>query len=112
MKIFNISDVETKKLKQRGLVLHTVVVGKQLLSPGDSVEISAEEAKAFTAGIEELVELGVLAIDMTPKGYAQAEKAKPAPAKEEPAKDEKEEAASASSPKKMSFPPSKKYKDG
>lgn len=72
MKIFNISDVETKTLKQHGLVNHAVVVGKALLSPGQSVEVPDNHVQHKLEGIDKLVKLGVLAIGQPPKGYIPA----------------------------------------
>lgn len=74
MKIFNISDVETKLLKQRKLVNHTVVVGKQLLSPGASVEVPDDVVQAKLECIDELITVGVLAKGAPPKGYVPAPK--------------------------------------
>jgi len=88
MKVFNISDVETKQLKQRGLVGHAVVVGKKLLSPGESVEID----KSDLAPLQELVDFGVLSFGAPPKGYVPA--AKSAPKEEEKKEDSKAAAKS------------------
>lgn len=104
MKVFNITDVETKTLKQRGLVLHTVCVGKQLIAPGESADLPDDEVQYKLDGIQELVDWGVLALGQPPKGYAEAPRAKTAEDKADASKEEK--------PAKLSAPPKSIKKDG
>lgn len=82
MKVFNISDRETKLLKQRNLVGHSVVVGRQLLGPGQSADVPDDIYQAKLECLSELVKFGVLAIGAAPKGYqpAPVQAAAPAPA--------------------------------
>jgi len=108
MKVFNISDVETKKLKQRGLVGHTICVGKALLSPGTSVDLPDDAVQAKLDGINELVDMGILALGAPPKGYADASKR----AAEEAAKAAPMDKSDDKQPAKASLPPKSSKKDG
>jgi hypothetical protein len=85
VKVFNISDVETKQLKQRGLVSHSVVIGKQLLAPGASADVPDDVVQHKLEGLNELVEFGVIALNTPPRGYAaKAPEAEPAKEEEKP----------------------------
>jgi hypothetical protein len=69
MKVFNLTDVETPALVQRGLMRQTFAVGGTLVTPGDGIEVPLEARAVVAHGIEHLVEVGALAIDEPPATY-------------------------------------------
>jgi hypothetical protein len=76
MKVFNLTDVETAALKQRGLVRHTFVLGKHLVAPGTSVVVNPDRMERMRKGIQELVTLGALAVGEQPPASYVVAKAK------------------------------------
>lgn len=93
MKVFNLTDVETRTLKQQGLKNVPVKVGDTVIPPGEARELrgSARERAEASA----LVRRGAIAVDSLPPGYAHkrglllsgAKKPEPK-SKEDPVKDE------------------------
>lgn len=81
MKVFNLTDVETASLKQRGLVQHTFAVGPHLLAPGQSCDIDQAHLVHIRAGLQQLITFGALALgDQPPAAYTVAKaKAQPKP---------------------------------
>lgn len=70
MKVFNLTDIPTKVLEQRGLVKKTIVVGRELVNPGESTEI--EDTPRNRGRLQDLLRFGAVAIDKLPPTYAQA----------------------------------------
>jgi hypothetical protein len=69
MKVFNLTDVETPLLAQRGLVRQTFAVNGALLAPGDAVDVPETAAAMLTHLVAHLVEVGAVAIDGPPASY-------------------------------------------
>ncbi len=67
MKIFNLTDVPTAVLEQRGLVNQHIAVGGRMCSPGEFVAV--EDSATLRANVEDLVRIGALAIDQPPPPY-------------------------------------------
>jgi hypothetical protein len=88
MKVFNLTDMETPALAQRGLSNHTIAVGSFLLAPGASQEVSEEQIRALRPGLQQLVSVGALALgDQPPASYVlQKDRAQSAPAPAAPSK--------------------------
>lgn len=76
MKIFNLTDVPTAKLKQHGLVGQTIVVGTALVQPGGEAEL-ADDSNA-RAHAQHLVDVGAVAFDQLPPVYVAARADMPA----------------------------------
>lgn len=67
MKVFNLTDIPTKSLEQYGLVNQHIVVGRALLSPGESVAVADN---AITRnGLQHYVSVGAVAVDSLPPSY-------------------------------------------
>lgn len=68
MKVFNITDVETRALKQQGLVGVSIKVGEVSIAPGESQELrgTAKEKSEVAAFIRR----GAASVDQLPPGYA------------------------------------------
>jgi hypothetical protein len=79
MKVFNLTDVETPKLRQFHLVAHTIAVGRALIAPGESADVSMDEFKWVRTEVQRLVTLGALAIDSLPAAYTLAKQNKVPP---------------------------------
>lgn len=75
MKVFNLTDVETPKLKQHKLLNQTLSIGGSLVAPGGSVELkgSAEDRMHARHGLS----VGALAVDDLPVSYVKAKEIKP-----------------------------------
>lgn len=69
MKIYNLTDIETPKLREYGHLNHTLAVGSELLLPGQSVDVPDEVAKRLEKGLEHLVNVGALALGELPAAY-------------------------------------------
>lgn len=91
MKVFNLTDVETPKLRQHGMLNQTFAVGEKMLSPGQGEDVSEETLTRVRHELQDLVMMGACAVDTMPPEYivareqavkAKASKDKPA---EEPA---------------------------
>ena len=81
MKVFNLTDVPTDSLKQRGLVGRTFVLGKHLVAPGTSVVVNPARMERIRKGIQELVTVGALAVGEQPPAAYVVAKAKAPPPK-------------------------------
>lgn len=73
MKVYNITDVATDKLKQHGVVNQQIVVDTALIAPGGSAEIA--DSAHTRSQMAHLLNIGALAVDKLPPSYA-SEKAK------------------------------------
>ncbi|WP_394831715.1 hypothetical protein LVJ94_34900 [Pendulispora rubella] len=85
MKVTNLTDVDTPKLRQHGLVAQTFAVGRALLAPGESADIPEEYARMLGSGLEHLVSAGACAVGDLPAAY-QVAKANQAQARMQPPK--------------------------
>ena len=72
MKVFNLTDVSTPLLIQRGFINHTFAVGPALLEPGECVDVAPEHIQHIRAGLQRLVEAGAIAMGQAPPGYVMA----------------------------------------
>ncbi len=72
MKVFNLTDVETPQLVQRGFVSHSIAVGDVLLAPGDATTVPDEKAERVRAELATLLSYGVVAFDDQPEAYLTA----------------------------------------
>ena len=91
MKIHNLTDIETPKLAQHGVVKQGIVVGPKLIEPGASDDVADEHVSALGRGLQHLVSIGALAVGPQPpatyviaKEKAKAAKPPVAPAAPEP----------------------------
>jgi hypothetical protein len=69
MKVFNLTDVETPKLKQHKLLNQTLSIGGSLVAPGGSVEDRMHARHGLS--------VGALAVDDLPVSYVKAKEIKP-----------------------------------
>ena len=85
MKVFNLTDVETPSLKQRGLLGQSIAVGDKLLAPGGEADVDEETLTRVRPELQHMVGLGTLALGEPPAEYKVAkEKAKKPVAQPEP----------------------------
>lgn len=70
MKVFNLTDVPTKVLEQRGLVNRTIVVGKLVLVPGAHGD--SEDTPHIKRKMDFMLKVGALATGTLPPPYALA----------------------------------------
>jgi hypothetical protein len=82
MKVFNLTDVETPKLKQRGLLNQTVVVGDKPIAPGASAEFEGTPWERASA--RHAASVGAVSVDALPGSYTTG-KAAPKPKAAAPA---------------------------
>lgn len=75
-RVFNITDVPTPLLEQFNLVNGTIVVGKHILSPGESADI---ELDAVRSSLDYYLSVGAVAIKKLPAEYALKKAAQPPP---------------------------------
>lgn len=85
MKVFNLTDIETKALAQRNLMQQHVAVGDQMLAPGESVDIDDATFARIQHHLQELVMVGVLACGEETADYQAAKAQLVATAPTEPA---------------------------
>jgi hypothetical protein len=86
MKVFNLTDVETPVLKQRGLCQQTFAVGKALVAPGQSADVDDAYLAQLGPGLRQLVSYGAAAVGQPPASYRLAkEKMAPVASAPEPA---------------------------
>ena len=69
MKVFNLTDVETPRLKQHGMVNHTFGIGALLLGPGDSGELPDTQGGMLRTEVQKLVSIGALSAGELPPAY-------------------------------------------
>jgi hypothetical protein len=82
MKVYNLTDVSTASLVQRGFVGRTLIVGPCLLAPGQSAEIDPVHFEPHRTGVQALVTIGALSVGpFPPAAYlvAKSQAAPPAP---------------------------------
>lgn len=70
MRVFNLTDMKTDVLEQRGLVGQHIAVAGRMINPGEYADV--ESTVSARANIEELVRIGALAIDQPPPPYVLA----------------------------------------
>ncbi len=70
MKLFNLTDVPTPTLKQYSLVNSHIVVGRELLAPGASADLTDDAVTR--AGLSHYVTVGAIAVDTLPPSYVVA----------------------------------------
>jgi hypothetical protein len=86
MKVFNLTDVPTKSLRQHKLLKQTIVVGGQAVAPGGSVTLKDPVEKHVHAAMQHPLSVKALSLDELPQYYRDAAKAAPAaPAPASPA---------------------------
>ena len=73
MKVFNLTDVETPKLKQHGLVNQTVVVGGKAIAPGASLGFEGKPWERASA--KHAAKVGAISVDALPGSYTTAKAA-------------------------------------
>lgn len=96
--VHNLTDVATDTLKAYGLVEQQIAVDKDLVRPGESVEVPRDPHTLAKLG--HLIEVGAVALDQLPPTYVSAKSApKPAPAPQ-PAEEAPVEAMEESGSKK------------
>lgn len=77
MKVFNLTDIETPELKQRGLSQQSIAVGDKLLAPGASDDIDDATLARVRPELQRMVALKTVALGELPAEYKVAkEKAK------------------------------------
>ena len=83
MKVFNISDVPSSKLKQFNMDNQTVCLGSKMILPGCMEEVEEGDPNGT---IKSLVDMGVISVGDPPVEYrVKKDKAPPAPAAVAPA---------------------------
>lgn len=70
MIVYNLTDVPTKVLEAQHLVGQSIVVGKELISPGESKEV--EDTPHMRTTLEHFLTMGAVAIDTMPPPYVLA----------------------------------------
>lgn len=69
MKVYNLTDVETPKLKQHGLMNQHIAVGEKMVAPGGDEDIDDATFERVQPELQKLVELGALSCDVAPDAY-------------------------------------------
>jgi hypothetical protein len=67
VRVFNLTDIPTSALEQRGLVNCQLAVGNRMICPGEFVDV--EDTPSLRARLRSVVELGALALDRLPAKY-------------------------------------------
>lgn len=70
MKVFNLTDVATPVLEQRGLFQQHIAIAGRMCNPGEFVEV--EDTPIVRADLADLLRIGALAIDQPPPPYTTA----------------------------------------
>jgi hypothetical protein len=70
MKVYNLTDVETPALIQRGLVNQHIVVGKRMVNPGEFVEVA--DTLHTRGKLMYLLTVGAVSIDQVPPNYVRS----------------------------------------
>lgn len=76
MRVFNLTDIETPTLKQRGLVGQHFAVGTRMVAPGEYIELP--DTPSTRADLHYLLTVGAVCLDTPPPPYAVARQAKEA----------------------------------
>jgi hypothetical protein len=64
--VHNLTDVTTAALTKKGMVKMPIVVGKQLITPGQCLEVADDWLRLARAGLQELVAHGAAAVGPQP----------------------------------------------
>jgi hypothetical protein len=72
MRIFNLTDVSTKTLKNHGLVNQTFSIGGQDVAPGSSVVVDSSNGPLVAKQIAHLLRFGAVSLDKAPANYKPA----------------------------------------
>lgn len=83
MKVFNLTDVETPKLKQHGLLNQTVVVGGKPIAPGASMTFEGTPSERASA--KHAAKVGAVSVDALPGAYTTAKASSASPMPKAPA---------------------------
>ncbi len=70
MRVFNLTDLPTETLTNRGLLLQHIAVAGRMVAPGEYVDV--ESSAKVTSDLEFLVTVGAVAIDTLPPPYVMA----------------------------------------
>lgn len=70
MKVYNLTDVATSVLEQRGLVAQGIATSGRIVNPGEYVDV--EDTVKSRADLEYLIQVGAVAIDQMPPPYVRA----------------------------------------
>jgi hypothetical protein len=70
VRVFNLTDIPTKVLEQRGLVQQSIAVARRMVNPGEFVEV--EDLATTRDGLQYLLQVGALSIDAMPPAYLKA----------------------------------------
>lgn len=70
MRVFNLTDIPTKVLEQRGLLGQSIAVARRMVNPGEFVEV--EDLATTRDGLQYLLQVGALSIDVLPPVYLKA----------------------------------------
>lgn len=69
MKVFNLTDVETDVLKQRGLVAQGIAVGGRIVDPGEFADV--EDTAKVRNDLSYLLSVGAVSLERLPPPYVQ-----------------------------------------
>lgn len=67
MRVFNLTDVETDVLKQRGLLAQGIATSGRIVNPGEFIEV--EDTSKSRSDLEYLLKVGAVSIDELPPPY-------------------------------------------
>lgn len=70
MKVYNLTDMPTSTLTQRGLLLQGIAIAGRLVDPGEYVDV--EDTPTSRGNLEYLLQVGAVAIDQLPPPYVLA----------------------------------------
>jgi hypothetical protein len=82
VRVFDLTDVPTKVLEQRGLLNQHISVARRMVNPGEFVEV--EDLAATRDGLQYLLQVGALSIDVLPPTYLKARQVAQADASRSP----------------------------
>lgn len=72
MKATNLTDVETPRLRQHGMLSQSLCVGSVLLAPGQSCDVDDHQAPLVRAQMKHFLHVGAVALGDLPEGYVAA----------------------------------------
>lgn len=78
MRVFNLTDIETPVLTQRGLVGQHIAVGSRMVAPGEYVDV--EDTESVESKLEYVLTVGAVSVGVLPPAYVMARQAKDASA--------------------------------
>lgn len=73
MRVFNLTDVPTKVLEQRGLTQQHIAVARRMVDPGEFIEVA--DSATTRDGLAYLLQVGAVSIDTLPPAYLRARQA-------------------------------------